>query len=209
MLMAIALMVTFVSQSQNDLALEFTQTMSTDQEAMQSMIDMMGSTQTKLYIKGTLVRTEISNEIMGKTVAIYDGAKGKGITLMDLYGTKTFLEINDSSSTEEVDDMKYTIVRNKGKKKFLGYKCNHYTITDTTGTVITMYVTSAINSDNESQYGSEIKGQALYSESIINSGGGVIIVVMEATKVSKDKISDDMFDMAIPVGYTLSTLDGF
>ena len=209
LLLILVLMASLVSQAQADLTLEFSQSMSTEDADLKAMIDMMGTTETKLYMKGKLVRTEISNEIMGTTIAIYDGEKGEGITLMDLYGTKTYIAINDSSTIDEVDDMKYTIVRNKKKKKILGYKCINYTITDTVGTVISISVTEKLNSSNESQYGGEIKGQALYSESIIKPDGAIITVVMEAKKVTEGEISEKMFDMSIPEGYTLSTLDGF
>lgn len=205
-ILVLALLATSVSYGQDGMTLEFKQSMSTEDADLKAMIDMMGTTETKLYMKGKLVRTEIHNDMMGTTIAIYDGDKGKGITLMDLQGSKLYDLINDSTSVDEpVDDMKYVVVKEKKKKKILGYKCYHYTITDTIGTVISLFVAPKINSENESQYSSEITGQALYSESIIKSEGSVVVVIMEATKVTIGPLDIKLFDISIPEGYTLST----
>lgn len=205
--LVLALMATSVCYGQDEITLEFSQSMSTEDEDLEAMIDMMGTTTTKLYMKGEMVRTEITNDMLGSTIAIYDGEKGKGITLMDVQGSKVYDLIDDSTSVDEpVDSMKYVVVKQKKKQKFLGYKCLHYVITDTTGTVISLYVAPKLNAENESQYSADIKGQALYSKSEIIANGSQVVVIMEATKVTLGALDNKLFDISIPEGYTLSTL---
>lgn len=201
-LVVFVMMMSFMSVGQ-DLKIEFSQTMATDNADMQDMIDMMGESSMVVYYKNKLIRTDVKNAFTGTMIAIFDSEKKEGITLMDNpFAGKTYQEFNDTTETEE--EPNFDIEKLKGTKEIAGYKCKGYKLTDPSGNVTTLYTTESLETEGKSQYGEDVKGVVLSSESEIKEEGSVITIKLEATEVSTDKIDLDIFDMTIPEGYTKS-----
>jgi len=193
------------SLGQDEFTLKSTQSMSTDDEEMQSLLEMMGTSEMTIYVKKDLMRVRLSNGLTGTSVIVSNNETGNGILLMDgSDGSKTYMEIEgDSENEPEEDELAYSILSTK-KKKYLGYKCKKYMLQDSNQDKCTIYVATSLNSGVKTQYGDDITGQVLYSESIKMIEGSQLTIIMEATEIEIGDVDDALFDMSIPEGYTLS-----
>jgi len=183
-----------------------TQTMSSDDEAMNSQLAMIGDVITTTYVKGTKSRSEVSSPMTGDVVTITDMDAKKMLMLMDNpMSGKNYMEMSTDLKAAQVENVD---VKNRDDKKtILGYDCDGYDVTMTAGgqTVeMTLYTTKKINaySQQSQMYGDKIEGFPMYFTMNMNQMGKTITIESTVTDIKEDVIANDMFNMTPPEGYT-------
>jgi GLPGLI family protein len=168
-------------------------------EGMEQYASMLPSEQI-IYIKNTLSRIESSMGMGGTQAVVNDSKKKTAFILMDMMGQKMVMKLS-KEDLEGDKDKQPTIKYVDGTKEIAGYKCKKAEITvPGSEDVVTVYYTEDLPSGTNSQY-KELKGFPLEYE--VSQQG--MIMQFTAKEVSKDKVSDELFE--IPEGYTETTKD--
>lgn len=148
-----------------------------------------------------------------------DNKNQKGIMLMDMMGQKKVIEMSKEDIEKNRTNQKpqHTDVKYLNKyKKIAGYKCQEVLVNmEGIDEPATVYVTEQIQPQNMGEVSmmqfTGLKGFPLMWK--IEQQG--MEIIMEATKVSTDKLPKNTFDMKIPEGYEkmdmedLKNLGGF
>ena len=183
----------------------FKQYMSSDNETMNQQFKAMGGINVVTYFKGNKSRTELKSDMTGSSISIIDNDLKKGLALMNnpMMG-KSYTEMDLSKASENAD--KVTVEELGYGKEILGYKCKTYKITVSDENVsmqVMMYVTEDLKvAIDHSQYANKIEGFPLYTIITMSQMGANVTVTMEASEVVAEDVSDDLFNMEIPEGYT-------
>ncbi|TYC12785.1 hypothetical protein ES677_07500 [Bizionia gelidisalsuginis] len=164
-LLLLAVTLSFTSFAQDKLTegtVISTQTMSSDDEAMNSQLAMVGEVVTTTYIKEKKSRSEVSSPMTGDVVTITDTETKKMLMLMDNpMSGKSYMEMSTDSKAAQVENIEVT--NRDDKKTVLGYECEGYDVIMTAGgqTVeMTLYTTKSITaySQQSQMYGDKIEG---------------------------------------------------
>lgn len=143
--------------------------------------------------KGGHVRSEMVSSI-GKTITIFDTREGKGAVLRELGSQKILIPLNRENWAEtnaKFQDLIYSF--SEDNKELLGFKCIRAKAILKDSTVIGVFYTKEISTENpevDSQFGS-LPGMALeYSYTKGNT-----MVVYTATSISFDPVPIQKFDI--------------
>ncbi|HIC32833.1 MAG TPA: hypothetical protein EYO76_13040 [Flavobacteriaceae bacterium] len=180
--------------------------MTTDNEMMKSQFEALGETEIVTYFKEDKVRVETDSPMSGESVTIIDKDKKKVLTLQNIpvVGKKYSLE-----NYEEPKELDENIKVTKGDvtKIILGYECQQYDVVMKNEGVdmeMEVYTTEQIDAETQqtSQLGNQVKGFPLLMIINVKQQGMDMTMTYEVTGVNKEKVSDDMFDLTVPEGYS-------
>ncbi|MDG5493085.1 DUF4412 domain-containing protein [Psychroserpens sp. SPM9] len=181
------------------------QTVTSENAEVQAQLDMMGKLESTTYFKGLKSRTELSNPMSGDIVTITNGDTKEIMMLMDNMMGKTYTYQKQDSLDDKMKNIK--VIAGDKTKKVLGYECKQYTVTikqDGVDMTMEMFTTEAIPvaSQQTAMLGDKLKGFPLYMTMTMNQMGMEMLITTEVTEIKKDKVSDDLFSMTPPEGYT-------
>ena len=149
----------------------FKQTMSSDNDQMNSQFMMMGDLVTTTYFKKDKSRSELSNPMTGDVVSIFDSENGQMMMTMNnpmmgkVYANKSFSDIISKNPDVEIKKGAET-------KTLLGYECQQYIFTmsqDGVNVEMMMYATpkiKAIKKETLEFFGDFDGGFPLFAEKI-------------------------------------------
>lgn len=152
-----------------------------------------------MYVKGERSRTEQPSS-MGNTFTIADNKNKTMVIILDMMGMKNAYKIS-AEDMEKNKAEKPVIVYSEETKMIAGYNCKKAELTSE-GTTTIVYYTDEIPSGYSKNFG-ELKGFPM--EYTIKANG--MTITTEAKTVSKEKISDKLFD--IPEGYEIKPYSEF
>ena len=181
------------------------QTMSSDNEQMQSQLAMIGDILTTTYFKGNKTRSETSNMMTGTSIAVMDAdADQMLVSLNNPMQGKKYMIKSIKPSEEDLKDVKIT--KGDETKTVLGYECQEYNVEvskDGATVKLDLYVTEQVSalSSQFANLGIDVKGYALYATMSMSQMGMNLTITQEVTEIKKDVVSDDKFDMTPPEGY--------
>lgn len=181
------------------------QSMSSDNEEMNSQLKLMGDTPSTIYFKGDKSRSETSSPMTGEITIIMDNGKKELLMLMSspMQGKKYALQ---TIETKPEDLENVTISKGEETKTILGYDCQQYIIKmNEQGQEMEMhmYTTDKISAPTQSttNFAGKIDGFPLYFVIKMSQMGSTIEVVSEVTEIKKEKVSDDKFSLTPPEGF--------
>ncbi|MEM6684421.1 MAG: DUF4412 domain-containing protein [Bacteroidota bacterium] len=207
-LVFVALAFSVMVSAQNDLSegkITSKQTMSTDNEQVQAQFDMMGKMETVTLFKGQNSRSELDNPMSGAVTTIINADQQKMLMLMDNPALGKMYTVEDISLSEE-DLKKIKVTKGTKTKTVLGYTCQEYATSVTKDGVkveMVMYTTEAIQAPSQqtATLGDKIKGFPLYMEMKMNQMGIDMVITTEVTKIEKQEVSSELFNVTPPEGY--------
>jgi outer membrane lipoprotein-sorting protein len=202
LLACISLNVTAQKFSEGKITME--QTMTSDNEQMNAHLSNMKMS-VVTFFKGNKSRTETSSAMTGENISIIDGDLQKGLVLMNnpMMG-KTYADLNLEVTDKDLENVK--VEKLQDTKTVLGYKCQGYKVNTNQNGVevsITLYATDEIKvARDKKQLGAEIEGYPLHMEITMMQMGAKVKMISSATNVEAQNVSDDLFKMEVPEGYT-------
>jgi GLPGLI family protein len=151
---------------------------------------------------------EVSMGAIGTVTVIADTKTKQALTLMNMMGKKTAIESTMDAQPpkgEELPD--YDVEVTNETKMILGYKCTKAIMTAEDGTVMTGWFTKEIAAPTEGQkyYNAQMPGFPL-SFNVTMDGMNVQIM---ATAFDKKAPAKSVFDMKVPEGYEVQTMEEF
>lgn len=181
------------------------QTISTDNKQVQEQLDMMGKMEAITLFKGANSRSEIDNPMSGNIVTIINSDEKKMLVLMDnpALGKLYTMEKMDISE-EDLKNIKVT--KGSETKTVLGYECQKYSTSVTKDGVtveMDLYTTEEIDAPNQqtATLGGKLKGFPLFMTMKMNQMGIDMVITNEVTKIEKQSVSSDLFNVTPPEGY--------
>ena len=189
----------------NEGVLIFNQTMSSDNEQVNSQLQAMGLSTSTTYFKGNKSRNESKGAMTGEMSIVMDGERNQMLMLMNqpMLGKKYALR---SMTPTEEDLKKVNVTKGDDKRTFMGYDCEQYFVTvDQNGQKMEMELfttdkITAISQDTNSM-GEMVKGFPLYLKLKMNQMGTVLEVVTEISEIKTVAVSEDKFSLTPPEGY--------
>ena len=182
------------------------QSMSSDNELMNTQLQSMGDTNSVTYFKGDKSRSDISSPMTGDMSIVIDGTEKQMLMLMNQssLGKKYVLQSTDPSN-EDMDNVK--VEKGNETKTILGYQCQQYMVTmkqDGKDVEMEMFTTNKISaiSQNTTAMGDKVEGFPLYYVLKMNQMGATIEIISEVIKIDKESVPEDKFSMTPPEGYT-------
>ena len=182
------------------------QSMSSDNELMNTQLQSMGDTNSVTYFKGDKSRSDISSPMTGDMSIVIDGTEKQMLMLMNqsALGKKYVLQSTDPSN-EDMDNVK--VEKGNETKTILGYQCQQYMVTmkqDGKEVKMEMFTTNKISaiSQNTTAMGDKVEGFPLYYVLKMNQMGATIEIISEVIKIDKESVPEDKFSMTPPEGYT-------
>jgi GLPGLI family protein len=184
---------------QYDLALN----MDPDDPSAEMMSTMMEGSTMDIYFQDQNSRSEIQMGKMMKMVIVVEATSGNSLTLMSgMFGKKA---IQANINVEEVKDEEYDVELTNESKEVLGYNCKKAILTSKEGNIMTAWYTEdltvykkGINFMQE-----QIPGAPLEFEMDMNGLG----MKVTAKKIEKALSAEDLFNLTVPEGYDLTTLE--
>lgn len=143
--------------------------------------------------KGGHLRSEMVSSI-GKTITIFDTREGKGAVMRELGSQKILIPLNRENWAEtnaKFQNLAYAF--SEDNKDLIGFKCNRANAILKDSTVIGVFYTKEISTENpevDSQFGS-LPGMALE----FSYRKGNTMVVYTATSISFDPVPIQKFDV--------------
>ncbi len=181
------------------------QTISTDNKQVQEQLDMMGKMEAITLFRGANSRSEIDNPMSGNIVTIINSDEKKMLVLMDnpALGKLYTMEKMDISE-EDLKNIKVT--KGSETKTVLGYECQKYSTSVTKDGVtveMDLYTTEEIDAPNQqtATLGGKLKGFPLFMTMKMNQMGIDMVITNEVTKIEKQSVSSDLFNVTPPEGY--------
>jgi len=177
-----------------------------DMEMDKDMAAMM-PTESLVYVKSYLSRTETKMGMGIVSATIMNAKTNEVIALMDMMGTKTatiMKEEGDDKNKEKSGEgeMKFELVNET--KEIAGLLCKKAIMKNNDGTEFEMYYTESI--DTKSQFSKQWKNfKGFPMEYVISSGG--FNMKMTAKLISKIDVADELFK--IPADYKIMTQEEF
>jgi len=189
-----------------------TQTVSTDNEEMQAMLEqMMGgsSMESITYIKGQKTRAEINNPGSGDIIMITDMDANKMLMLMDnpMLGKKYTITDLDAEEVKKVTESTM-VTEGTETKTILGYECKQYmVVVDQAGVKMEMemYVTDKIvpvMTQQTSMLGDKLTGFPMYMVMKMNQQGMALTITSEVKSLEKESVADAKFSLTPLEGYS-------
>jgi hypothetical protein len=184
----------------------FKQTMSSDNDNMNTQFAMMGELLTTTYFKNDKSRTELSNPMTGDVITIFDTENGQMMMAMDnpmmgkVYSTKPFSDIVGKNEGVEIK-------KGTDTKTVLGYECQQYTFSmsqDGVNVKMIMYTTpkiKAVKKETLEFLGDFDGGYPLYVDIQTQTQGISMNIIQEATSINAQEVEDSKFDLTPPEGY--------
>jgi len=181
------------------------QTISSNNEQMNTQLAMMGDIQTTTYFKDGKTRSELYNPMSGDIVTISNAATKETLMLMDnpAMGKKYMLK---KTEIKDKDLEKIKVIAGDKTKTVLGYICNQFIVSlnqDGTDMEMEIYTTESIPaaSDQLAMLGKKLKGFPLYMTIKVNQMGSDMLITTEVTEIKRESVSNDKFNMTPPEGY--------
>lgn len=210
LMLAILFVLSFTVSAQEELTegvITLKQSYSSNDEATQAQLDMMGEMITTTFFKGKKSRVEVSNPMSGDVTVITDAESMESLTLMDnpMLGKK-YQKQTIKVPNDKPDD--YKVVEGTETKTVLGYECKQKSLTISEGgndIKMIMYVTDKIApvlSQQNAQFGDKLGGFPLYTEMTMTQGNVEVKIISEVTEVKSEKLDDSKFSLTPPEGYT-------
>jgi hypothetical protein len=160
-----------------------------------------------ISFKDAMMKTEFDLGMMATTIVV-DGNAKAGLMLISAMGNKTAAKMSAADlQKQEQAKGTYTVEYSDDTKEIAGYKCKKATLKMERGTNLTLYYSEDIQPakmNTDFTY-SEIKGFPLEMQMDMNG----MKFNMVATKVDGTPLSADYFSMAIPEGYTETSMAQF
>lgn len=162
---------------------------------------MFKQSEIKIQNKGNQSRTESKNA-MTTTIMLVDNTSEKGITLIEMMGSKFMMKI-DKEEIKKGKTKPDVKVKNLSETKTIaGYKCKKAEVTITMDDKKTM-TTTVFYTDElpyPKGYQSQFNGLTGFPlEYTINEPSSGMKIKMTAKSVTKEKLDDKIFD--VPAGY--------
>lgn len=181
------------------------QTISSDNEEVNSQLAMLGDMTTSTYFKDSKSRSEVSNMMTGDVTTIIDNDSKQMLMIMKnpMVGNKYMLKSMDLS---DEDAKNITVKKGEATKDVLGYTCQQYLVTfkkDDQEISMELYTTDKIPVTNQmtSGFGDQLDGFPLYSKMEMEQMGAKMTIITEVTEIKKQEVEDAKFDMTPPEGY--------
>lgn len=160
---------------------------------------MLGTMETKIFVKGDKSRTEISMA-MSKNITIADYKKKTATFLMDVMGMKYAIKVGPEDMAKEEEASKdIKIIYLDETKEIAGYKCKKAQITNKENITITVFYTEEIKGNSPDSRFKGLNGFPMEYE--MNQNGMKMLIT--ANEVRKEKVDDKIFE--IPEGYKETT----
>ena len=182
------------------------QSMSSDNEQMNSQLQLMGDTNSTTYFKDDKSRSETSSPMTGDVTIVIDGTAKQMLMIMSnpQLGKKYSIQ---SAEPNEEDLAKISVKKGEETKTVLGYKCQQYIVTmEQNGQEVEMHMFTTDEilavSQNTTAMGGKVEGFPLYFVMKMNQMGSNIEIRSEVIKIDEVAVSDDKFNMTPPEGYT-------
>jgi hypothetical protein len=182
------------------------QSMSSDNEQMNSQLQLMGDTNSTTYFKDDKSRSETSSPMTGDVTIVIDGTAKQMLMIMSnpQLGKKYSIQ---SAVPNEEDLAKISVKKGEETKTVLGYKCQQYIVTmEQNGQEVEMHMFTTDEilavSQNTTAMGGKVEGFPLYFVMKMNQMGSNIEIRSEVIKIDEVAVSDDKFNMTPPEGYT-------
>ncbi len=160
-----------------------------------------------ISFKDAMMKTEFDMGMMGTTVVV-DGNTKSGLMLFNAMGNKTAAKMTTADlSQKEKAKGTYTVEYSDETKEIAGYKCKKAMLKMENGANLTLFYSEDIQPakmNTDFTY-SEIKGFPLEMQMDMNG----MKFNMVASSVEGAALSADNFSMAIPEGYTETTMAQF
>jgi len=182
------------------------QTMSSDNEQMNSQLKALGETMAKTYFKGEKSRSETSSPMTGDMVIIMDAADKQMLMMMDSPGMgKKYVLQSFQPSAEDLKNV--VVTKGTETKTVLGYLCQQYMISmkqNGQDVKMEMFTTDKISavSQNTTAMGDKVEGFPLYFVMKMTQMGANIEVTSEIIEIKKETVSDDKVSLTPAAGYT-------
>lgn len=208
-LLGLAFVLSLVSVSQQNITegkIITKQSIKSDNAQVQAQLDMMGDIVATTYFKANKSRAEMSNPMTGDITVISDAETMTTLTLMDGMMGKKYM-----TNTTKIDDeilKGVKIEQGTEVKTILGYHCLEQLVTinqDGVELKMKMFTTEKIApvfTKETLMLGDKLKGFVMYMEMAMNQQGMDMTVITEVTELQKEDVSDDIFDLTPPEGYT-------
>ena len=182
------------------------QSMSSDNEQMNSQLQLMGDTNSTTYFKDDKSRSETSSPMTGDVTIVIDGTAKQMLMIMSnpQLGKKYSIQ---SAVPNEEDLAKISVKKGEETKTVLGYKCQQYIVTmEQNGQEVEMHMFTTDEilavSQNTTAMGGKVEGFPLYFVMKMNQMGSNIEIRSKVIKIDEVAVSDDKFNMTPPEGYT-------
>ena len=191
--------------------IHYSVSMESDSEQMKMALAMMGESSMDIYFNNNKNRTEIDMGGMSKNTIVSNGETGKKLFLIEIPMMNSKKAVVDGKDEDE-EIVKTEVKHFDETKTILGYVCKKVVVTSDDGknfTESTMFVTEEINPKNikNRYFPNEVNGMALWIKVNSETEMGSVTTTLEATEISKDIPSDDLFKTDIPEGYEKTTLE--
>lgn len=157
-------------------------------------------TQSTMYFKGNISRTELSMAMGMENASIYDGKSGKVTTLTNMMGNKTYMTMDDTQDKGTAE--KPEIVNTDETKTIAGYLCKKSIMKMKDGSSVELYHTDKISSTMSGVPNSKELGGFPLEFSINQMGFKMKFI---AQSVAAEKVSDELFK--VPSDYKFVTPD--
>lgn len=176
---------------------------SSDNPEMAMYMGMMqGSTMVMSFVPGKS-RADLKMGGVGNTTVIADVKAGKSLSLINMMGQKIATESPLEEAEKTAETPKYEIEITTETKEIIGYKCTKAIMKSETGDM-TIWFTKEIAAD--------VKGQQYFDSQMpgfpmeMNTSAQEMNVSMRVTSIEK-KAEKGVFELKIPEGYTVKTMD--
>lgn len=183
------------------------QSMSSDNELMNTQLRSMGETNSIIYFKADKSRTDMNSPMTGDMSIIMDGTNKQMLMLMNqpALGKKYMLQSIDPSA-EDMENVK--VEKGSETKTILGYECQQYLVKmkqNGQDVEMQMFTTDKISaiSQNTTAMGAKVEGFPLYYVLKMQQMGTNMEITSEVTKIEKAAVSEDKFSLTPPEGYTI------
>lgn len=183
----------------------FNQTMSSDDEQVNSQLRAMGLSTSTTYFKGNKSRNETRGDMTGEMSIVMDGTSNQMLMIMNqpMMGKKYALR----SMTPSEEDLKnITVTKGDENRTFLGYDCEQYFVTvlqNDQKMEMELFTTDKITaiSQDTNTMGDKVNGFPLYLKLEMSQMGTVLKVVTEISEIKKVAVPDEKFSLTPPEGY--------
>ena len=179
-------------------------TMSSDNEQISSQLAAMGDMTTTVYMKGDKTRSEVSNPMTGDVVTVSDMGAKEMLMIMEMQ--KSYMVQSIDLSEEMLDKIK--ISEGTDTKEILGYDCKQYLVKIENSAMpieMELFVTDKIQpimTQQTMMLGNKIDGLVMLMTMNMNQMGSTMTISAEVTELKKEPVSDDLFSLTPPEGYT-------
>lgn len=155
-------------------------------------------TESTMYFKGNMSRTELKMAMGMENASIYDGKSGKVTTLTNMMGNKTYMTMDESQEKEKAETPE--IVKTEETKTIAGYVCKKTVMKMKDGSTMEFYQTDKIATSMSGVPSAKELGGFPLEFSINQMGFKMKFVAMS---VASEKISEELFK--IPSDYKFVT----